>query len=91
MLFIGKPMGRSIMISNLVLRKSVRRPCGYLPMGRCHFLTGCVLFWEIDPVVFGWEKVNPLCCGRGNFKTVYVVPVGICLFVVVKKENPTAS
>ena len=33
--------------------KSVRCPCGYLPMGRCHFLTGCVLFWEIDPVFFG--------------------------------------
>ena len=29
----------------------------------CHFLTGCVLFWEMDPVFFGWERVNPLCGG----------------------------
>jgi len=45
-------------------------------MGWCHFLTGCVLF---------------MLCSRGKIKSVYVVPVGICLFVVVKKENPTAS
>jgi len=56
-------------------------------MGWCHFLTGCVLFWEMDPVFFGWERVNPLWYGRENIKPVYVVPVGICLFVVVKKEN----
>ena len=59
-----------------------------LPMGRCHFLTGCVLFWEMDPVFFGWERVNPLCYGREKIKPVYVVPVGICLFVVVKRKNP---
>ena len=40
-------------LAGLVFGKSVRCPCGYLPMGRCHFLTGCVLFWEIDPVFFG--------------------------------------
>jgi len=66
----------------------VRRACGYLPMGRCHFLTGCVLFWEMDPVFFGWDRVNPLCCGRGKMKPMCVVIVGICLFVVAKKENP---
>jgi len=49
-------------------------------MGRCHFLTGRVLFWEKDLVFFGLERVNPLCYGRD--KPVYVVPVGICLFVV---------
>jgi len=62
-----------------------------LPMGWCHFLTGCVLFWEMDPVFFGWERVNPLCCGREKIEPVYVVPVGICLIVVVKQEKPTAS
>jgi len=60
-------------------------------MGRCHFLTGCVLFWEMDLVSLGWERVNPLWYGREKIKPVYVVPVGICLFVVVKKEKPTAS
>ena len=58
-------------------------------MGRCHFLTGCVLFWEVDPVFFGWERVNSLCYGQEEkIKPVYVVPVGICLFVVVEKKNP---
>ena len=58
-------------------------------MGRCHFLTGCVLFWEMDPVFLGQERVNPLCCGREKIKPVYVIPVGICWLVVVKKEKPT--
>jgi len=60
-------------------------------MGQCHFLTGCVFFWEMDPVFFGWERVNPLWYGREKIEAVYVVPVGICLFVVVKKEKPTVS
>jgi len=47
--------------------------------------------WEMDPVFFGWERVNPLWYGWGKIKPVYVVPVGICLFVVVKKKKPTAS
>jgi len=59
--------------------------------GPVSFLTGCVLFGEMDPVFFGWERVNPLCHGREQIKPVYVVPVGICLFVVVKKKKPTAS
>jgi len=58
-------------------------------MGRCHFLTGCVLFWEMDPVFCGSERVNPLCYGREKIKPVYVVPVGICCLVVGKKEKPT--
>ena len=37
-------------------------------MGRCHFLMGCVLFREMDPVFFGWERVNPLGYGRGKIK-----------------------
>jgi len=47
----------------------------------------CAFFWEIDPVFFGWERVNLLCYGRGKIKSVYVVPVGICqcLFVAGKK------
>jgi len=59
-------------------------------MGRCHFLTVCVRFWDMDPVFFGWERalINFLCYGRENFKPVYVVPLGICLFVVVKKKKP---
>jgi len=61
-------------------------------MGRCHFLTGCVLFWEMDPVFFGWERVNLSSrYGEEKIKPVYVVPVGVCLFVVVKREKPTAS
>jgi len=58
-------------------------------MGRYHFLTGCVIFWETDPVFFGKERVNPLCYGWGKIKPVYVVPVGICWLVVVKKKKPT--
>ena len=60
-------------------------------MARCHFLTGCVLFWEMDPVFFGYEIVSPfLCYGREKTKPVYVVPVGICWLVAVKKKKPTA-
>jgi len=53
--------------------------------------SGCVLFWEMDPVFFGWKRVNLLWYGREKFKPVCVVPVGICLFVVVKKKKSTAS
>jgi len=56
-------------------------------MGCCHFLTECVVFWEMDPVFFGWERVNPLCYGRNKNQPVYVVPVGIFLFVEVKKKK----
>jgi hypothetical protein len=42
----------------------------------------------MDPVFFGWERVNPLRYGRKQIKPVYVVPLGICLFVVVKKKTP---
>ena len=42
----------------------------------------------MDPVFFGWERVNPIWYGREKIKTVYIVPVGICLFVVVKKNKP---
>jgi len=75
----------------LFFGKSVRCPRGYLPMGWCHFLMGCVFFWEMDIVFFGCERVNPSCYGRGKIKPVYVVPLSICLFVVVKKGKPTAS
>ena len=62
----------------------------------------CAFFWEMDPVFFGWERVKPLCYVRGKNKPVYVVPikatsiktcatVGVWLFVVVKKNKPTAS
>jgi len=57
-------------------------------MGQCHFLTGCVRFWQMDPVFYGWKRVNPLCYGREKIKSVYVVLVGICLFVMIKKKNP---
>ena len=52
------------------------------------FIFGRGVCLEMDPVFFGWERVNPLCCGREKMKPVYVVPVVTCLFVVVKKENP---
>jgi len=42
----------------------------------------------MDPVFFGWERLNLLCYGREKIKPVYAVPLGICLFVVVKKKNP---
>jgi len=58
-------------------------------MGWCHFLTGCVLFWEMDPVFFGWERVHPLCYGPGKIKPLYVVPVGIFLFVCSGKKEKT--
>jgi len=78
-------------LTDLVFGKSVRCLCGYLPMGRCHFLTGCVLFWEMDPIFFGWERVNHLWYGRGKINPVCVLPVGICWLVVVKRKKPTAS
>ena len=58
-------------------------------MGWCHFLTECVLFWEMDAVFFGWERVN-FYVVVGEIKLLCVVPVSICLVVVVKKANPTA-
>jgi len=45
----------------------------------------------MDPVFFGWERVNSLWYGLEKITPVYVVLVGICLFVVVKNKNPTAS
>ena len=66
----------------------MRRLCD-LPMGWCHFLTVCVLFREMDPVFFGWERVNPLCYGREKVEPVYVVPVGIFLFVCRGKKGKT--
>ena len=62
-----------------------------LANGPVSFLTKCVLFWEMDLVYFGWERVNPLCYGQEKVKPVYVVPVGICWFVLVKKEKSTAK
>jgi len=86
----GRTLGAWVWsLADLVLGKSVRCAYGYLPMGRCHFLTGCVLFWEMEPVFFGWERVNPLVWKK--IRPVYVVPVGIHLLVVVKKENHIAS
>ena len=52
--------------------------------GVCAFLgNGPSLFWlgTSKPLCYGWEKIKP----------VYVVPVGIGCFVLVKKEKPTAS
>ena len=55
----------------------------FLADGLVPLLTGCVFFWEMDPVFFGWERVNILCYGREKIKPVYVVPVGICWLVVL--------
>ena len=59
-LWRGKPLkgGRTLVssvqsLAGLVLCKSVRCPCDYLLMGWCHFLTGCVRFWQMDPVFYG--------------------------------------
>jgi len=58
----------------------------------CFWQALCVLhrnahFGEMDPVFFGQEKVNPVCCRK--FKPVQVLPVGICLLVCRgKKEKP---
>jgi len=51
----------------------------------CAFLgNGTSLFWlgKSKPFMFWSGKI---------FKPMYVVPVGICLFVVVKKKKSTAS
>jgi len=69
----GKPLkgGRTLgawvrSLAGLVFGKSVRCSCAYLPMGWCHFLTGCVLFWEMDLVFFLLGKSKPLmlCSGK---------------------------
>jgi len=69
----GKPLkgGRTLdawvrSLAGLVVSRCVRRPCGYLPMGRCHFLTGCVLFGEMDPVFFGLGKGKPFMLWSGK-------------------------
>ena len=59
-------------------------------LGRCHFLTGCVLFWEMDPVFFGQERVNPLCYGREKIKPVYVVPVSTGSQQITSVPNQTS-
>jgi len=56
--------------------------------GLVSFSDGVCAFLEMDPVFFGWERVNPLCCGWEKMKPVYVVAMEICFFVVVKKGNP---
>ena len=52
--------------------------------GMCAFLgNGPSLFWS------GKSKPFMLWSGKNETRVpVYVVPMGICLFVVVKKENP---
>jgi len=52
--------------------------------GTCAFLgNGPSLFWL--------GKSKPFMLWLGKNKPVYVVPVGICWFVMVKKKKPTAS
>ena len=52
--------------------------------GVCAFLgNGLSLFWL--------GKSKPFMLWSGKNQTQYVVPVGICWFVVVKKEKPPAS
>ena len=43
------------------------------------------------PSLFWLGKSKPFMVWSAKIKPVNVVPVGICLFVVVKKEKPTAS
>jgi len=55
-------------------------------------LMECVLFWEMDPVFFGCERVNRLsCCANvvgGKINSCVWYPwVFVCLSRL-KKENP---
>ena len=52
---------------------------------------GVCAFLGNGPNLFWLGKSKPFMLWLGKIKPVYVVPVGICLFVAVKKEKPTAS
>jgi len=52
---------------------------------------GVCAFLGSGPSLFWLGKSKTLMLLREKIKPVYVVPVGICLFVVVKKEKSTAS
>ena len=59
--------------------------------GPVSFSDGVCAFLGNGPSLFWLGRVNPLCYGREKIKPVYVVPVGIYLFVMVKKGKLTAS
>ena len=52
---------------------------------------GVCAFLGNGPSLFLLGKSKPFMLWSGKIKPVYVVPLGICLFVVVNKKNPTAS
>jgi len=59
--------------------------------GLVSFSDGVCAFLGNGPSLFWLGKSKPFVLWSGKTKPMYVVPVGICLFVVVKKEKPTAS
>ena len=57
--------------------------------GLVSFSDGVCAFLGNGPSLFWLGKSRPFMLWSGKNETrVYVVPMGICLFVVVKKENP---
>jgi len=58
--------------------------------GPVPFSDSVYVFLGNGPSLFWLRKSKPFIYGRSRIKPVYVVPMSICLFVVVKKENPTA-
>ena len=58
-----------------------------LTNGSVSFSDGVCSFLGNGPSLFWLGKSKPFMLWLGKNKPVYVVPVGICLFVVVKKEK----
>jgi len=52
---------------------------------------GVSTFLGNGPNLFWLGKSKPFMLWSEKIKPVYVVPVGICWFVVVKKKKPTTS
>ena len=69
----------------MLFRSSMR----LLADGLVSLSDGVCAFLGNGPSLFWLGKSKPLCYGRGKIKSVYVVPVGICWLVVVKKEKPS--
>ena len=63
----------------------------------CHSLTGCVCFWDVDPVFFvsrkrvnpcfGARRLHPYSGKKGKPTGLVLGPVG-CTRTVVKRGNP---
>jgi len=76
-------------------RFSFRQECEVsmwlLADGPVPFSDGVCAFLGNGPNLFWLGKSRPFIGWSEKIKPVYVVAVGICSLVMVKKENPTAS